>query len=107
MKFKKIAVFILVLLAVFSFTAVDEAYSNMMDHPGKLSLNIRRVNSDYITISIFGQSAAVNTKKLQDDWSEFSNKVTTGLDNTVGEIKGLIGLEKYEPDYSTFKSEML
>lgn len=106
MKLKKTAVFILVLLSVFGFTAVDEAYSHMMDQPGKISLNIRRVNSDYVTISIFGQSTAINIKELQDDWNEFSNNVTTGLDNTVGEIQELFGL-KPEPDYSAFKTEML
>lgn len=107
MKLKKTMVFILVFLSVFAFTAVDEAYSHMMDQPGKLSLNIRRVNSEYISISIFGQSAAVNIKKLQDDWSEFSNNVTLGLDNTVSEIRDLFGINKYEPDYSTFQTEML
>ena len=107
MRLKKAAIFILVLLTVFGFTAVDEAYSNMMDQQGKLSLNIRKVNSDYVTISIFGQSASVNIKELQDDWSGFSDNVTVGLDNIVGEIQGLIGLEKHEPDYSTFKTEIL
>ena len=107
MKLKKAIVFILVLLAVFGFTAVDEAYSDMMDQPGKLTLNVRRVNSDYVTISIFGQSTAINIKELQNNWSEFSKNVTNGLDSTVGEIRELFGLEKYEPDYSTFKSQML
>ena len=34
MKLKKAIVFILVLLVSFGFTAVDEAYSDMMDQPG-------------------------------------------------------------------------
>lgn len=107
MKLKKTIVFILVILAVFGFTAVDEAYSDMMDQQGKITLNVRRVNSDYLTISIFGQSAAINIQELQDNWNEVSEKVTGGLDNAVGEIREFLGIEEYEPDYTTFNTEIL
>ncbi|MDD3199615.1 MAG: hypothetical protein PHV71_04655 [Eubacteriales bacterium] len=107
MKLKKTAVFILVFLAIYGFTAVDEAYSDMMDQPGKVSLNVRKVNSEYVTVSIFGQSAAVNIKEIKEYWSTFNQMVTKGLDNTVAEIHDLLGISKEEPDYSVFNTEIL
>ena len=107
MKLKKTAIFILVFLAVHGFTAVDEAYSDMMDQEGKVALNVRRVNSEYVTVSIFGQSAEVNIKEMKEDWSAFSRKVTKGLDHTVAEIRDLLGIEEPERDYSVFNTEIL
>ncbi len=107
MKLKKTTVFILIFLAVYGFTAVDEAYSDMMDQPGKVALNVRKVNSEYVTVSIFGQSAAVNVKEIKEYWSTFNQKVTQGLDNTVAEIHDLFGIDEEEPDYSVFNTEIL
>jgi ABC-type Na+ efflux pump permease subunit len=109
LRFKKFIVFILVFAAVYGFTAVDEAYSDMMDREGKVSLHIRRVNSEYVTLSIFGQTAAVNTKELKEDWEDFSDTVTAGLDRAVGHIHTFLGIEDQEKerDYAVFKTEIL
>jgi muconolactone delta-isomerase len=53
MKLKKLIVFVLVFAAVYGITAVDEAYSDMMDREGKIALHVRRVNSEYVTFSMF------------------------------------------------------
>lgn len=107
MRLKKMLIFVLVFAAVYGFTAVDEAYSDMMDREGSVSLRVRRVNSEFVTFSIFGQAAAVNTKELKESWSDLSNKVTDGLDQTVGSIRGFLGFEDSEMDYSVFKTEIL
>jgi len=107
MRLKKLLVFVLVFAAVYGITAVDEAYSDMMDQEGKISLHVRRVNSEYVTFSMFGQTAAVNTKELKNNWSDFSNTVTASLDHTVANIQGFLGIEEPERDYSVFKTEIL
>lgn len=104
---KKAVVFVMVLAAVYGFTAVDEAYSDMMDQTGKVALNVRRVNSDYITLSIFGQTAAINVKKLQDDWSDINKTVTANLDHAVSGIQDFLGIDNPKRDYSVFKTEIL
>jgi|GEM_PF-1897854 len=104
---KKIIVFILVFAAVYGFTAVDEAYSDMMDREGKIGLHVRRVNSEYVTFSIFGQTAAVNIKEMKENWEEFSNTVRSGLDSAVGRIHTLLGVEIRERDYTVFKTEIM
>lgn len=107
MRTKKLIVFLLVFAAVYGFTAVDEAYSDMMDQEGKVSLNLRRVNSEYITISMFGQTAAVNVKELSEDYDRLSDAVTDRLDLAVGHIRTFIGIEEPELDYTVFKTEIL
>lgn len=107
MRLKKILVFILVFAAVYGFTAVDEAYSDMMDQTGKVALHVRRVNSDYVSLSIFGQTAAINTSDLKEDWREFSHTVTANLDQAVLGIQNILGMQEPERDYSVFKTEIL
>lgn len=107
MRLKKLMVFILVFCAVYGFTAVDEAYSDMMDQDGQVGLDIRRVNSEYVTISMFGRTKAVNTKELSEDWGDFSNKVTDGLDTAVNHIRELMGVREEEPDYNVFHVQIL
>lgn len=107
MRLKKIIIFVLVFAAVYGFTAVDEAYSDMMDREGKISLHVRRVNSEYVTFSMFGQTTAVNTKELREDWNEFSDTVTAGLDRAAGHIQIFLGIEEPERDYSVFATEIL
>lgn len=107
MRWKKLTVFILVFSAVYGFTAVDEAYSDMMDQDGKIAPNVRRVNSDYVAFSMFGQTATVNIKKLEEDWGGFSNHVTSGLDVAVVNIQDFLGIEEPVRDYSVFKTEIL
>ena len=107
MRLKKAILFILVFTAVYGFTAVDEAYSDMMDQPGKLSLQIRRVNTDYLTLSMFGKSAAINISELKADWSELTGSVTEGLDTAVSGIQGFLGIVEPERDYNVFKTEIL
>ncbi len=107
MRLKKTIIFILVFAAVYGFVAVDEAYSDMMDQPGKVALHVRRVNPEYVTFSMFGQTAAVNTRELKEDWREFSDTVTVGLDRAVLGIQGFLGIEQQPPDYSVFKTEIL
>lgn len=107
MRLKKLLVFVLVFAAVYGFTAVDEAYSDMMDREGRISLHVRRVNSEYVTFSMFGQTAAVNIKELKEDWSEFSGTVTAGLDSAAGHIQGFLGIAEPERDYSVFTTEIL
>ena len=97
----------MVFAAVYGFTAVDEAYSDMMDQTGKVALHVRRVNSEYITFSMFGHTAEVNTKELKENWSKFSISVTDGLDHAVAEIQGFLGISEPERDYSVFKTEIL
>lgn len=107
LKWKKLAVFILVFASVYGFTAVDEAYSDMMDQDGKIAPDIRRVNSDIMTFSMFGQTTEVNTTKLEEDWSGFSGRVTVALDTAVDKIQNFLGIEEPERDYSVFKTEIL
>lgn len=107
MKLKKLLVFAIVFAAVYGFTAVDEAYSDMMDQEGQIALHVRRVNSDYVTFSMFGQTAALNTEELKKDWDDLSNNVTAGLDNAVGHIQQFLGIAEPERDYSVFKTEIL
>jgi len=107
MRLKKILIFVLVFAAVYGFTAVDEAYSDMMDQEGKISLHVRRVNTEYVTLSMFGQTVAVNIKELKEGWVDFSNKVTAGLDRTAVNVQGFLGIQEPERDYSVFKTEIL
>lgn len=109
LRYKKLILFILVFAAVYGFTAVDEAYSDMMDREGKVGLHVRRVNSEYVTLSIFGQTASVNTKELKEEWEDFSNTVTAGLDRAVGRVHTFLGIEdtEEERDYSVFNTEIL
>lgn len=107
MRLKKILIFVLVFAAVYGITAVDEAYSDMMDKEGKIALHVRRVNSDYVTFSMFGQTAAVNTTELKQNWSNFSNTVTANLDEAVGTIRVFLGIVEPERDYTVFKTEIL
>ena len=107
MRLKKILLFVLVFAAVYGITAVDEAYSDMMDKEGKIALHVRRVNSDYVTLSMFGQTAAVNTTELRENWSDFSNTITANLDEAVGSIRVFLGIVEPERDYTVFKTEIL
>lgn len=107
MRLKKFMVFVLVYAAVYGIIAVDESYSDMMDQDGKIAPHVRRVNSDYVTFSMFGQTAAVNTTKLNEDWGDFSNTVTSGLDVAVVHIQDFLGIEEPERDYSVFKTQIL
>jgi len=107
MRLKKLLVFTLVFAAVFGITAVDESYSDMMDQEGKIRPSVRRVNSDYVTFSMFGQTAAVNITDLKNDWRAISSRVTSGLDVAVVEIRDFLGIKEPERDYSVFKTEIL
>ncbi len=107
MRLKKILIFVLVFAAVYGFTAVDEAYSDMMDQEGRISLHIRRVNSEYVTFSMFGQTVAVNIKEIKEGWVDFSNTVTAGLEQTTSNVQGFLGIQEPERDYSVFKTEIL
>lgn len=107
MRFKKMLVFIMVFTAVIGFTAVDEAYSDMMDQEGQVSLHVRRVNDEYVTLSIFGQTAALNTKEMKEDWDGLSDRVTAGLDDAVVHIRHFLGIEEPERDYAVFKTQIL
>lgn len=107
MRLKKFIVFVLVYAAVYGFTAVDQAYSDMMDQDGKIAPQVRRVNTDYVTFSMFGQTADVNTEKIKEDWGELSGKVTGELDFAVGHIRHFLGIVEPERDYTVFKTEIL
>ena len=107
LKWKKLAIFVLVFAAVYGFTSVDEAYSDMMDQDGKIAPHVRRVSSDFVAFSMFGQTAKVNTTKLEGDWGDFSSRVTDGLDVAVVHIQDFLGIEEPERDYTVFKTEIL
>jgi len=107
MRLKKLVIFVLVFAAVYGFTAVDEAYSEMMDQTGQISLHVRRVNSDYVTFSMFGQTLAVNTKDLEQKWENVNRVVTANLDIAVSEIQDFLGMEEPKRDYTVFKTEIL
>jgi len=106
-RIKKFVVFMLVILAVYGFTAVDNAYSDMMDQDGQVRLQVRRINSEYISLSIFGKSKSVNTKELAEDWNGFSQKVVGGLEVATESIRGALGVEEPEMDYSVFHTQIL
>jgi hypothetical protein len=106
-RFKKLLVFIIVFTAVIGFTAVDEAYSDMMDQEGQISLHVRRVNEEYVTFSMFGQTAALNTRELKDNWAGLSGQVTEDLDHMVIHIRHFLGIVEPKRDYTVFKTEML
>ncbi|MBR0596319.1 hypothetical protein [Sinanaerobacter chloroacetimidivorans] len=107
MRIKKLIVFILVFAAVYGFTAVDQAYSDMMDKEGSVGLSVRRVNPEYITVSMFGKSTAVNTRELSEDWNDFSEAVVDRLETATASIRGALGIEDPERDYSVFQLQML
>lgn len=107
MRRKKILVFILVFAAVYGITAVDEAYSDMMDREGKISLHVRRVNSEYVTFSMLGQTTAVNMKELKENLREIRRTVVAGLDEAVYGIQDFLGIEEPVRDYNVFKTEIL
>lgn len=107
MRIKKILIFVLVFAAVYGFTAVDEAYSDMMDQEGSIALHVRRVNSEYVTFSMFGQTAAINIKELKESWKGFSEKMVASLDQTVEGIQGFLGIQEPERDYNVFNTEIL
>lgn len=107
MRFKKILVFILVILAVYGFVTVDESYSDMLDKDGHVGLNVRRVNSEYVTISIFGKTGAINTRELREDWGQFSDAVVSRLEGVTDRVKSTLGIKEEERDYNVFKLQML
>lgn len=107
MWWKKLIIFILVFGAVYGFQAVDEAYSDMLDRDGQIGLDIRRIDSDHITLAMFGMTKAVNTEELGEDWRNFSANVTDGLDVAVDNIHELLGVEEEEPDYNVFHVQIL
>ena len=104
---KKSVIFTLVFTAVIGFTAVDEAYSDMMDQEGQVSLHVRRVNDEYVTFSIFGQTAALDTKELSENWDGISDGVTAELDHAVVHIRHFLGIVEPERDYAVFKTQIL
>lgn len=107
MRIKKLLVFIMVFLAVYGFVAVDESYSDMMDKDGQVGLDVRRVNSEYITVSIFGKSADINTRELSEEWEKITDHVVDRLETTTNGIRTAFGIKDIERDYSVFKSQML
>ena len=107
MRLKKLLVFVLVFGAVYGITAVDEAYSDMMDREGKIALHVRRVNSEYVTFSMFGQSGSVNIKELNENWRDLRNTVVGGLDLAVADIQDFLGIKEPVRDYTVFKTEIL
>lgn len=107
MRLKKLAVFILVFMAVYGVITVDQAYSDMMDQDGMIAPVIKRVDPDHVNFSMLGQTAAVNTTELSSDWREISNKVTEGLDMAVVHIRDFLGIKEEERDYSVFKTQIL
>jgi hypothetical protein len=106
-RLKKIAVFMLVFTAVYGVVTVDEAYSDMMDREGQIAPQVRRINSDYVTFSMFGQTAEINMTELEKDWDQFSDEVTSELDSAVGHIRNFLGIKESERDYSVFKTQIL
>lgn len=107
MRLRKIIVFVLVFAAVYGLSAVDAAYSDLLDDDGQVGLSVRRVNSDYVTLSLFGKTAAVNTKELGDNWADFSSKVVAGLESFTSGTREFLGIEEEERDYSVFHTELL
>jgi len=107
MRLKKIIVFLMVFFAVYSFIAVDESFSDMLDMDGQVGLDVRRVNSDYITLSIFGKTADINTRELSENWGQFSNNVVDELETFTASIRESLGIEEPERDYSVFNLQQL
>lgn len=107
MKWKKFIVFIMVFAAVYGFVTVDSAYSDMLDQEGKIVPSVRRVNSQYVVVSMLGKSAAIDTKQLGEDWREFSNNVVDNLDAAVKNIRETLGIEKEKINYDSFQVHLL
>ena len=107
MRLRKLAVFILVFMAVYGIITVDQSYSDMMDQDGKIAPEIRRVNPDYVSFFFFFKTAEVNTTELSEDWRELSSRVTEGLDVLVVQIRDFLGIREEERDYSVFNTQIL
>lgn len=107
MKWKKLIVFIMVFAAVYGFVTVDAAYSDMLDQEGKIVPSIRRVNTQYVVVSMMGKSASIDIKRLGEDWHEFSNNVVDNLDAAVKNIRETLGIEKEKINYDSFQVHLL
>lgn len=107
MRKKKIAVFMLVFFAVYGIVSVDRAYSDMMDRDGLLTPQIRRVNSDYVSLSMFGETVSVNKTELAADWEDITRTVTAKLDTAVLRTREFLGIQEDQIDYSVFKTQIL
>lgn len=97
----------MVFVAVCGMVTVDSAYSEMLDQQGKLVPSIRRVNSEYIVVSMFGQSAAINTRELGEDWEELQETVVDNLDGAVTAVRETLGIEEEERNYDAFEAHIL
>ncbi|MGI6731065.1 MAG: hypothetical protein ACOX5F_04090 [Anaerovoracaceae bacterium] len=103
---KKLIVFFMVIFAVIGFVTVDAAYSDMLDLEGKIGLEVKRIDEDYLSMSIFGKVAEINTTEVARSWNEFSETVVAGLNSATTGIRRLAGIEE-ERDYSVFQLQML
>ena len=107
MRLKKLAVFILVFTAVYGIIAVDEAYSDMMDQEGKIVPQAVRIDEDFVSFSMFGQTAMIDVTQLENDWYGISVKVASNLDHAVANIRDFLGIKEEERDYSVFHTQIL
>ncbi|WP_027399352.1 hypothetical protein [Anaerovorax odorimutans] len=107
MRLKKTIVFILVFMSVLSVVTVDSAYSDMLDQEGKLIPNVKRLNTNYLSISMFGKSEEINIKELEENWNKISTIVVSNLDSFVTNVRKTFGIEKEEINYDAFKPQLL
>lgn len=68
MRKKKLVIFTLALFFMIGLVTVDEAYSDMMGKEGMLSLQTRRLDQNWVTISILGKECKVNMTEMQSKW---------------------------------------
>lgn len=107
MRKKKMAVFFLVYFLISGLVTVDRAYSDMLDRPGRISPEVRRVDQDHVHYSLFGQSISINTTEVSTNWVAFRDSVVDKLEIATFEIRTLIGAKEIERDYSVFQLQML
>lgn len=68
---KKLALFLIVFLFLVGLAAVDGSYADMMHKDGSLTLQVKRVDENCISLSLFGQTREVNLLELEQRWNSW------------------------------------
>lgn len=111
---KKTMVFIVTMLAVFAFVAVDAAYSDMLDEDSFLIPVVKKTGESHVSIVLLGKTASVNVAQIEEKWDNINNTVNEKYKEgkiyfaqRVEDVKLALGIEKENIDYAAFKSQLL
>ncbi len=111
---KKTMVFIVTMLAVFAFVAVDAAYSDMLDEDSFLIPVVKKISEDQVSIVLLGKTASINVTQIEEKWDNINNTINEKYNQTkvyfaerMSDVKLALGLEKEDIDYAAFKSQLL